>query len=72
MQETVKQIQTKVATLNNWIAEMNAIIENPYSAGLNVERMLNDLKGFANDLAKQVDTLVEEPEEDKKAEKASK
>lgn len=70
--ETIEAIQNKMTTLTSWINEMTAINENPYSAGLNVGKMLQDLKGFAEDLNRDIEILVttmdnKKPEEDKKA-----
>lgn len=57
MLEQVKDIQERVGTLVNWIAEMQAIVDNPYSNGLNINKVLKDLQGFAAELTKQVGQL---------------
>lgn len=57
MLEQVKDIQERVGTLVNWIAEMQAIVDNPYSNGLNINKVLKDLQGFATELTKQVSQL---------------
>lgn len=57
MLEQVKDIQERVGTLVNWIAEMQAIVDNPYSNGLNINKVLKDLQGFAAELTKQVSQL---------------
>lgn len=58
----LEQIDNKVGVLVNWVSEMQTIAENPYTNGLNIERMLQDLQGFAADLAKDVAALKEETE----------
>lgn len=58
----LEQIDNKVGVLVNWVNEMQTIAENPYTNGLNIERMLQDLQGFAADLAKDVAALKEETE----------
>lgn len=78
MLEDVQAIQEKVGTLVNWVSEMKTLIQNPYSSGLNVPRVLEDLGGFAADLTKDLYNLEEKikqadtPEqESEKAENAS-
>lgn len=59
MLEDVQAIQDKVGTLVNWVSEMKTLIQNPYSSGLNVPRVLEDLGGFAADLTKDIYNLEE-------------
>ena len=59
MLEDVQAIQEKVGTLVNWVSEMKTLIQNPYSSGLNVPRVLEDLGGFAADLTKDLYNLEE-------------
>lgn len=56
----LEQIDNKVGVLVNWVNEMQTIAENPYTNGLNIERMLQDLQGFAADLVKDIEALKEE------------
>ena len=56
----LEQIDNKAGVLVNWISEMQTINENPYANGLNVERMLQDLQGFASDLVKDIEALKAE------------
>jgi hypothetical protein len=56
----LEQINNKVGVLVNWVNEMQTIAENPYTNGLNIERMLQDLQGFAADLVKDIAALEEE------------
>jgi len=60
MLEDVQAIQEKVGTLVNWVSEMKTLTQNPYSSGLNVPRVLEDLGGFAADLTKDLYSLEEE------------
>ena len=39
----LQNIQEKVAALINWVNEMKKLNQNPYGAGLNVTKVLNDL-----------------------------
>jgi hypothetical protein len=50
----LEQISNKAGVLVNWVSEMKTISENPYTNGLNIERMLQDLQGFAEDLVKDI------------------
>lgn len=59
MLEDVQAIQDKVGTLVNWVSEMKTLIQNPYSSGLNVPRVLEDLGGFAADLTRDIYNLEE-------------
>lgn len=56
----LEQISNKAGVLVNWVNEMQTIAENPYTNGLNIERMLQDLQGFAADLVKDIAALEEE------------
>ena len=58
MEEQIKTIQNKVSVLSSWINEMKMLVENPYSNGINTDRMLKDLGGFADDLSKSIDQLA--------------
>lgn len=74
MLDKAQIIEQKVQTLGSWINEMKTLSANPYANGLNVERMLRDLEGFTNDLAKDIHdltqdlTTAEKPQEAEKAE----
>lgn len=78
MLEDLNAIQDKVGLLVSWVAEMRALIQNPYSNGLNVPKVLEDLAGYSAELTKQIYVLQErmkkelQPEaESEKAESAS-
>ena len=70
MLEQVQGIQERVGTLVNWVSEMQTLVENPYSNGLNIPKVLKDLQGYAAELTKAVYALEEtikdsiEPTED--------
>ena len=53
----LEQISNKAGVLVNWVSEMQTIAENPYTNGLNIERMLQDLQGFAADLVKDIEAV---------------
>lgn len=65
-------IESQAQLLVTWVKEMQAIVTNPYSNGLNIERVLKDLQGFADNLYSEVQKLktedVEEVEVTEKAE----
>ena len=45
---------------------MKLLVENPYSNGINTERVLKDLGGFAKDLSESINHLITlEPEPEK-------
>ena len=78
MLEDLNAIQDKVGLLVSWVAEMRTLVQNPYSNGLNVPKVLEDLAGYSAELTKQVYALQEkmkkelQPEEEsEKAESAS-
>jgi len=59
MLEKAQLIENKIKTLLSWIEEMKRLTENPYANGLNMERVLRDLEGFSNDLAKDAEALID-------------
>lgn len=65
-------IESQAQLLVTWVKEMQAIVTNPYSNGLNIERVLKDLQGFADNLYSEVQKLktedVEEAEVTEEAE----
>lgn len=73
MLEQVQGIQERVGTLVNWVSEMQTLVENPYSNGLNIPKVLKDLQGYAAELTKAVYALEKtiedstEPTEDVEA-----
>lgn len=75
MLEDLDKLQEKAGVLVNWILEMRALIQNPYSAGLNIPKVLDDLQGYAGDMVKSIHALQEKAktieEESEKAESAS-
>lgn len=78
MLEDLNTIQDKVGLLVSWVSEMKTLMQNPYSNGLNIPKVLDDLAGYSADLTKQVYALQEkmkkelQPEvENEKAESAS-
>ena len=59
MLEQVQEIQERVGILVNWVSEMQTLVENPYSNGLNIPKVLKDLQGYAAELTKAVYSLEE-------------
>lgn len=51
------QILQAITNLENFLTESQTILSHPYSAGLNVEKMLTDLQDFAKDLKTMVESL---------------
>lgn len=56
------QILQAITNLENFLTESQTILSHPYSAGLNVEKMLGDLQDFAKDLKTMVESLEEASE----------
>lgn len=80
MQDELKILQDKVGVLVSWVSDMKNLIQNPYSSGVNIAKVIEDLGGYAADLTKTVYMVGEklkelEPtsteEESEKAESAS-
>lgn len=74
MLEDLENLGEKASTLVNWVAEMKTIIQNPYSNGLNMPKVLEDLGGYAADMVRTIYALhekVKSEEEGEKAESAS-
>lgn len=59
MKEKLNTIQDQVGTLVNWVSDMKTIVENPYSNGLNIQRVLEDLGGFAATLTRSISEVQE-------------
>ena len=55
------QILQAITNLEAFLTESQTILSHPYSAGLNVEKMLTDLQDFAKELKTMVESLEEEP-----------
>ena len=57
-------LESQAQLLVTWVKEMQAIVSNPYSNGLNIDKVLTDLQGYADNLYKTVQALqtAEEPE----------
>lgn len=53
-------IEGQAQLLVTWVKEMQAIVTNPYSNGLNIDRVLKDLQGFADNLYTEVQKLKAE------------
>lgn len=64
MLEDIKAIREKVEILISWIADMRTIIQNPYTNGINMPKVLEDLGNYAADLNKSVYTLEEKAKQE--------
>ena len=64
MLEDINKLQDQVGILVNWVAEMKTLTQNPYSAGLNIHKVLEDLGGYAADLTKAVYELEKRANEE--------
>ena len=75
MLEDLDKLQEKAGVLVSWVSEMKSLIQNPYSNGLNMPKVLEDLGGYAADLVKSIYALQEKAKqteaESEKAESAS-
>lgn len=60
MEELLKKIADKSDLLVTWVRDMTTLTQNPYSAGLNVPKVLEDLGGYATDLRRDVAQLEED------------
>ncbi len=60
MLDKVIEIKTQANTLLNWTNEMTAIMENPYSNGLDTAKVLKDLQGFATSLIQNIESVEKE------------
>lgn len=59
MKDKLDRVQDQVNTLVNWVSDMKTIVENPYSNGLNIQRVLEDLGGFSANLTRAIHELQE-------------
>lgn len=60
MLDKITEVKTQVNTLISWVNEMTAIVDNPYSNGLNISKVLKDLSGFGSALAQNIENLEKE------------
>lgn len=67
-----QQLIERLQTLTTFLNEVEVINNNPYSAGLDVKKVLSDLKGFTKETLEIAEQLPEEaPDEIEKEELAS-
>lgn len=59
MKDKLDIVQDQVNTLVNWVSDMKTIVENPYSNGLNIQRVLEDLGSFSANLTRAIHELQE-------------
>ena len=65
------QILQAITNLEAFLTESQTILSHPYSAGLNVEKMLTDLQDFAKELKGMVEMLEETSDQPEETEKLS-
>lgn len=56
--------------LLTFVGEMENLASNPYSSGIDIKRLLSDLKGYGNQMVELINELPEDekPEEPETAE----
>ena len=65
----MEELRSKVENFNAWVSAMENLNINPYSKGLNVDKMLQDLKEFGQELLLSLkEDAKEEVETPEKAE----
>ncbi len=67
----MEELRTKIENFNAWVGAMENLSVNPYSQGLNVDKMLQDLREFGQDLLKSLPEEKAEAVEPEKEELAS-
>lgn len=50
-------LESQAQLLVTWVKEMQAIVSNPYASGLNIDKVLTDLQGYADNLYKTIQEL---------------
>ena len=65
------QILQAITNLEAFLTESQTILSHPYSAGLNVEKMLTDLQDFAKELKGMVEMIEETNDQPEETEKPS-
>jgi len=67
----MEELRNKIENFNAWVGAMENLSVNPYSQGLNVDKMLQDLREFGQDLLKSLPEEKAEAVEPEKEELAS-
>ena len=67
----MEELRIKIENFNAWVGAMENLSVNPYSQGLNVDKMLQDLREFGQDLLKSLPEEKAEAVEPEKEELAS-
>ena len=67
----MEELRTKIENFNAWVGAMENLSVNPYSQGLNVDKMLQDLREFGQELLKSLPEEKAEAVEPEKEELAS-
>ena len=62
-----EQLLDKVTLFINFLKQIEAIEENPYSAGIDVKKLLMDEEAYSNDILELIKQLPDDTEEKKEA-----
>ena len=57
-----EQVLQAITNLDSFLADAEIINNHPYSTGLNVEKIIKDLKDYAKDIRAMVEAINEVPE----------
>jgi len=64
MLDEIQAILDDAGLLVNWVVSMKEMTQNPYSAGLNINKVLEDLGNYAADLVRKTRNLQKEMQEE--------
>ena len=62
-----EQLLDKITIFINFLKQIEAIEENPYSAGIDVKKLLMDEEAYSNDILELIKQLPDDTEEKKEA-----
>lgn len=62
-----EQLLDKITLFINFLKQIEAIEENPYSAGIDVKKLLMDEEAYSNDILELIKQLPDDTEEKKEA-----
>ena len=62
-----EQLLDKITLFINFLKQIEAIEENPYSAGIDVKKLLMDEEAYSNDILELIKQLPNDTEEKKEA-----
>ena len=62
-----EQLLDKITLFINFLKQIEAIEENPYSAGIDVKKLLMDEEAYSDDILELIKQLPDDTEEKKEA-----